>query len=544
MRRRDFLPLVAGSAALPACTRVGTGSGSGERHSWTIPHVLRYSDLQDPVGLNPVIAAHAITSWLAQLWAAWLFRYDENYNAIPELATVVPTQENGLVSKDGKRIVYKLREAVWSDGVPFTSKDVAFSVALIMDPRTNVTSRDGWDKIVRVETPDDRTAIFHMKEIYAGFLPSFFTTGGANPCILPEHIVRGQDPNRGAYNQKPVGIGPFVIDSWLRGQGVTFKANPRYWKGLPKLQRVEYKIIPNADTLITQLKSHELDLWVQMNPNYLPQVEGIPGTRIVRQRSVYWRHFDCNCSHPALAEIPVRQALNYAIDRETIIAKALHGVGAVNWSTFTSNSYAYDPLVKQYPFDLAKANALLDGAGWKLGSDGVRAKNGTRLHLDFALISGDPAWQQIVELTRSTWQQIGVTFDTKTYLSSLYFAQIQEGGIINSGKYDVCAFSWGNTPVPQDAINLYCSDEIPPKGQNSLRYVNPEVDAALHATSKTLDRAVQVPQFWKAQQIIADECPTFPIVQNVDLMPINVDLKNFRPSPVSGPFDFMMDTDI
>jgi ABC-type transport system substrate-binding protein len=74
--------------------------------------------------------------------------------------------------------------------------------------------------------------------------------------------------------------------------------------------------------------------------------------------------------------------------------------------------------------------------------------------------------------------------------------------------------------------------------------VNPEVDAALHATSKTLDRAVQVPQFWKAQQIIADECPTFPIVQNVDLMPINVDLKNFRPSPVSGPFDFMMDTDI
>jgi peptide/nickel transport system substrate-binding protein len=544
MRRRDFLPLVAGSAALPACTRVGSGSASGERHSWTVPHVLRYADLQDPVGLNPVIAAHASTSWLAQLWAAWLFRYDENYNAIPELATVVPTLENGLVSKDGKRIVYKLREAMWSDGVPFTSKDVAFSVALILDPRTNVTSRDGWDKIVHVETPDDRTAIFHMKEIYAGFLPSFFTTGGANPCLVPEHIVRGQDPNRGPYNQKPIGIGPFVVDSWLRGQGVTLTANPKYWKGLPKLNRVEYKAIPNADTLVTQLKSHELDLWVQMNPNYLAQVDGIEGTRIIRQRSVYWRHFDCNCSHPALAEIPVRQALNYAIDRQTIITKALHGVGAVNWSTFTPSSYAYDPHVKQYPFDLAKANALLDDAGWKLGSDGVRAKNGMRLHLEFALISGDPAWQQIIELTRSTWQQIGVTFDTKPYLSSLYFAQIQDGGIVNSGKYDVCAFSWGNTPVPQDAINLYCGDQIPPKGQNNLRYVNPEVDAALHATNTTLDRAEQIRLFWKAQQIIAEECPTFPLVQNVDLMPVNVDLKNFRPSPVSGPFDFMMETDI
>jgi len=167
-----------------------------------------------------------------------------------------------------------------------------------------------------------------------------------------------------------------------------------------------------------------------------------------------------------------------------------------------------------------------------------------RLHLEFALISGDPAWQQIIELTRSTWQQIGVTFDTKPYLSSLYFAQIQDGGIVNSGKYDVCAFSWGNTPVPQDAINLYCGDQIPPKGQNNLRYVNPEVDAALHATNTTLDRAEQIRLFWKAQQIIAEECPTFPLVQNVDLMPVNVDLKNFRPSPVSGPFDFMMETDI
>jgi peptide/nickel transport system substrate-binding protein len=544
MRRRDFLPLVAGSAALPACTRVGTGSTPGERHSWTVPHVLRYADLEDPVGLNPVVAVHASTSWVAQLWAAWLFRYDENYAPVPELATTVPTLENGLVSKDGKRIVFNLRAALWSDGVPFTSKDVAFTVAVILDPRTNVTSRDGWDQIERVETPDDRTAIFHMKQIYAAYLPTFFTTGGANPCILPEHVVRGQDPNHGPYNSKPIGTGPFVVDSWLRGQGVSLSANPRYWKGLPKLKRVEYKIIPNADTLVTQMKSHELDLWVLMNPNYLNQVDAIDGTRIVRQRSAFWRHFDCNCSHPALVEIPVRQALNYAIDRQTIIQKTLHGVGEVNWSVLSPNSYAYDPHVKQYPFDLAKANALLDGAGWKNGADGVRAKGGMRLHFDFALLSGDPAWQQILELTRSTWHSIGVTFDTKPYLSSLYFAQIQDGGIVNSGKYDVCAFQWGNTPSPQDAVTLYCSDQIPPQGQNSLRYVNAQVTEALHATTRTLDRAEQIRLFAIVQRIIAEECPTFPIVQNVDLFPVNVDLKNFRPTAASGPFDFMMETDI
>ncbi len=93
----------------------------------------------------------------------------------------MPTVQNGLLSPDGLRITFKLRKAVWSDGTPFTSKDVAFSVAMVLNPATNVTSREGWDKIARVETPDPHTVIFHMKELYSAFLPTFFTTGGANP---------------------------------------------------------------------------------------------------------------------------------------------------------------------------------------------------------------------------------------------------------------------------------------------------------------------------------------------------------------------------
>jgi peptide/nickel transport system substrate-binding protein len=545
MKRRRALELVAGAAVLPACTKVETGSlAQGGQHTGTIPHVLRYSDAQEPVGLNPVVSTHASTSWLAQLWAAWLFRYDEQYNPVPELCTTVPTVENGLLSRDGRRIVFKLRDAQWSDGTPFTSKDVAFSVALILNPATNITSRDGWDKIVRVETPDDRTAVFHMKELYSAFIPTFFTTGGANPCIVPEHIVKGQDPNKGPYNSHPIGIGPFVIDRWERAQRIVLLPNERYWKGKPKLERIEYKIIDDANTVITQLRAHELDLWVQMNPNYLGQVSGIPDTTIVRRRSAYWRHLDCNCSHPALSEIAVRQAMNYAIDRKTIIDKALHGVGEINWTVLSPDSYAVNAHVKQYPFDLRTANAILDRAGWRLGADGVRAKNGVRLHLNFALLSGDPAWAEIVELVRPTWRQIGVTFDSKTYISSLYFEQIQNGGIVNSGKFDVCAFSWGNTPSPTDMITLYAADQIPPRGQNDLRYVNAEVTRLLHAATQTLDRRTQAALLGRAQAILAEECPTFPLVQNVDLHPCSVDLKNFRPIPASGPFEFMMDVDI
>jgi peptide/nickel transport system substrate-binding protein len=545
MNRRHALQLVAGAAALPGCTKVATGpAGSESRHRGTIPHVLRYADAQDPVGINPVIATHASTSWLAQLWAAWLFRYDENYNPVPELCTTVPTVQNGLLSPDGKRIVFKLREALWSDGKPFTSRDVAFSVALVLNPATNVTSRDGWDKIVRVETPDDRTAIFHMRELYTGFIPTFFTTGGANPCIVPEHLVKGQDPNKGPYNSLPVGIGPFFIERWERSQRVVLLANDKYWKGKPKLERVEYRIIPDANTLITQLRARELDLWISMNPNYLSQVTHISDVTVVRRRSVYWRHFDCNCAHPALSEIAVRQAMNYAIDRQTILAKALHGVGDINWTVVSPDSFAFNPNVKRYPFDLRMAGAILERAGWRMGPDGVRAKNGQRLHFTFALLSGDPAWAEIVELVRPTWREIGVTFDSKTYLSSLYFDQYQTGGIVQTGKFDVCAFSWGNTPAPTDMVTLYAADQIPPLGQNDLHWVNAEATQAMHAAARTLDRGKQTALLGRAQAIIADECPTFPLVQNVDLHPASVDLKNFRPSPPSGPFEFMMDTDI
>jgi len=545
VKRRTALGMLAAAAVLPACTKVSTeGTEAGGRHPWTLPHVLRWADGEDPVGLNPVVTTHATTSWIAELWGAWLFRYDAHLNPVPELATVVPTVENGLVSPDGKRIVFKLQpDARWSDGHPFTSRDVAFSVGVIQNPDTNVTSRNGWDLIERVETPDDHTAIFHMKSLYAPYVPTFFTTGGANPCMLPEHICKGQNPNTGPYNQMPVGAGPFRIDEWSRGQHVTLSANPTYWRGVPKLKQVIYKIIPDANTMLTQMQSHELDLWVKPSSNYLDQIKGVRGVDVIRRRSQYWSHIDCNCSRPALKDVAVRQALDYAIDRQTILDKVLHGVGELNWTVVSPDSYAFNADVKKYLFDLAKANALLDQAGWAHGSEGIRAKNGVRLHLEFALGSGNPAGDQIVELIRSTWKEIGVSIEVKHYPTSLYFAQAQNGGIINSGKFDVCLFSWGNTPSPTDMYNLYASTQIPPNGQNDLRYVNPEVTRLLAQARETLDRAKQTALLKRAQMIVAEECPTFPLVQSEDLYALNSDLKGFDPNE-NAPFDFMMQVDI
>jgi peptide/nickel transport system substrate-binding protein len=544
MKRFDVLGLLAASALLPACTRVGgAGGDNGGRHPWTVAGELRYADGEDPVGLNPLSNTHAASSWLAELWGAWLFRTTAAFDPVPELCRELPTVENGLISRDGRRITLKLRDAVWSDGVPFTSHDVAFSVALIQDPNTIVTSREGWELIQRVETPDDRTAILHLRDTYSAWASTFFSTGGANPCLLPKHIVASQNVNTGAYNGKPIGIGPFVIDAWNRGQSVELSANPKYWRGLPKLKRVVYSIIPSDETMMTQLRAHDIDLWVQMNATKLDEALTVPDVTVIRKPSVYWWHLDCNCEQPALAEVAVRQALNYAIDRKTIIDKVLHGAGLLNWSVLSPLSFAYNPAVKQYPYDLARANALLDAAGWKRGAGGLRSKNGQSLHFTVAYGAGSATWAQMLELIRASWSRLGVTFDLKSYQTNIYFAPYQNGGIVQGGKFDICAFQWGNTASPTGIVNLYAGDRIPPQGQNDLRYRNAKVTDLLHRATQTLERAEQKTLLQQAQAQIAEDCPTFPIAQSVALYAASVDLKGFDPSSLS-PLDFMMNVEI
>ncbi len=542
MKRRSALHLIAAAATLPACSRVAS-TQSTNRNPGTQPHVLRYADGQDPVGLVTYQAAHASTTWLAGLWAAWLFRCNAKLEMTPDLCTEVPTIANGLITPDGKKITYKLRDATWSDGTPFTSADVAFSVALINDPKTIVESRDGWELIERVETPDPHTAIFHLKKTYSSWAATFFSTGGANPCIVPKHIVASQDINTGPYNSKPIGIGPFVIDEWNRGQGLTLSANTKYWRGRPKLDKIIYKIIPNDETIMTQLETHELDLYVQMNQNKLQEAQGLKGITVLRRPSVYWYHLDFNCSQPALSEVPVRQALSYAIDRETIIAKVFHGAGALKWSVIDPQSFAFNPDVMKYPFDIAKANALLDGAGWHRDAAGVRSKDGQSLHFSFVVGAGSATYTLMIELIRATWKQIGVSFDIKTFQTDLLFGPIQSGGIIQSGKFDIVAFQWGSTADPTGAVNLYSSKLIPPAGQNDLRYKNIDVTRLLEQASGSIDPAIQKRALGDAQAIIARESPTLPIAQAVALYAANTDLKGFDPNS-EDPFYDMMAVDM
>ena len=488
------------SVARPATVAAGEAPRA---NGYTRPHVLRFSNAEDISTLNPALANELTPQLLGQLAMAWLVRYDRSNRPKPELATVVPSLRNGGISRDGKTITYHIRKGVrWSDGRAFDADDVVFSFGVMNNPANNVVSRDGFNLITKIDEPDKFTVAVHLRRPYASFEPTFFGSGGGNPCLLPKHLLAGlANINQAPYNDLPVGIGPFRFKAWRRGDAVELEANPYYWRGRPKLQSVVFKIVPDRNTAMTQLQTGELDLWFPVPGAYYVRLTALPNVTVLRQPGFIINNMLFNTARPALRERAVRQALRLAIDRTTLRNKVAHGVGVLQ-EAYVPTSYPSAPHLPFIAFDIAKANALLDAAGWRRGSDGIRAKGGTRLSLDFASSAGSPDVDLQIEIIRSAWQQIGVEMNVRRYQASLMFATLADGGIMNGGKFD--ALLLGLTiGIPEDLFGSMSCEMIPPKGQNAGRYCNPALDRLLLAYQRTYDEHAQNDLLAKELRIVA-----------------------------------------
>ena len=525
-------------------TGIGPASSVEQRqNSFTKPHVLRYGDIGDVTSLNPMFAQQLILSRIASLTMPWLVKYDIHNQAVPELATVVPTLKNGGISPDGKTITFHLRkDAKWSDGVPFNADDVVFTTKVILDPKTLILSRDGWDRITKVEAPNKYTVVFHLSKPYSPFLPTFFGSAGANPAIVPKHILEGKDVNTDPYNSKPIGIGPFRIVEWRRADRVIMEANPYYFRGLPKLKRIEYRIVPNRDTLLTQLQTGDIDMWATAAAAYYQRLQGVKGFTVTKQTGYGFGHIDFNLDRPKLQDVRVRRALTLAIDRKALWEKVSHGIGILQDNVVSPASPFFDKTVGMSPFDMKKANELLDEAGWKRGADGIREKNGERLVIDFASNSGSPDTDTRIELIRAWWKEIGVELDRKNYDPALLFAPPEKGGIINAGRFDVVIFAWYLSPAG-DLSTIYGCGEFSPHGQNNMHWCNKKANNAMDALKLTYDQRAQIQYDGIVEHAIAAEVPTYVTSIVEDVYAYNSDLKNFHPNSVTA-FDDFMNVDI
>lgn len=522
-------------AAVLACVLTACSGGGGAHraagHPWTIPGTLRWADGEDIDNLNPLLSTETLVNDLSAFTMGYFFVFDDTGKPVPSLCLEVPTKANHLISADGKSITFKLRHGVvWHDGQPFTSADVAFTVQTILDPKTNVLTRDGWDLIDRVDTPDPYTAIFRLKQPYAAFINRYFTPVG-NPAILPRHILQRQDVNHAAYNSLPIGLGPFRYVRWTRANEVVMEAFPKWWGGRPKLQRVIFKIIPDANTMMTALQTHEIDAYVRVPTASYEQVEKIAATKTVAVDSTTYTHIDFNVTNPILADPKVRQALARAIDVKLLWAKVYHHSGYLACTPISHLNWAYDPHAQCYSFDPAAAARDLQADGWVMGSDGLRHKDGRTLHFAFAGNTGNPGLDTTVLLIQQWFKRIGAGVEYFRYPTDKLFASYAAGGIVATRHYDISSYAWSLPPDP-DLTNLIACSRISPKGQNYMGYCNPDVDTALSDALTNYDQGRRKLDYVIVQENLARDVPFIVLLQRTDHMTYNDDFRGLKPGPV------------
>ena len=539
-RLATFLTIVM----LVACTKTTQSGEGGRANSWTVPHVLRYANAEDVNTLNTMLGQQSTLGYMSSMTAAWLTKWDAHNLPYPELSTEVPTKTNGGVSQDGLTITFHLRKGLrWSDGAPLNADDVVWTYHAVMNPANNVTSRTGWDRIVKVDEPNKYTVIFHLSKPYSPFIVTFFSSEGGNPSILPKHLLaKYPNINNVPFNALPVGAGPFKYKEWIRTQKVVMVPNPYYFRGQPKLKEVDFEIIPNRDTVLTSLRSHAIDMWLQVPGSYYDQVANLDGFVFLRQPGYTFGHLDFNLSHPVVADPAVRYAIELATDRVTLNQKFQHGIQITQESQGSPVAPYRDPSIRFVPFDIAKANAVLDAAGWKRGPDGIRAKDGLKLNLLIVEQTGSPNVDHEIEFFRSTWKQIGVGIEVRQFPAPLLFAPYGDNGVIYNGKWDLVLFNWVNDPIG-DYSAIFGCDAIPPLGQNDVHWCNRKADAAMQALFTHYDQAQRNADDRIVQEELAKDRPEIVLWIVADTYLYNKDLKNFHPNAVT-PFDDMMNVDI
>jgi peptide/nickel transport system substrate-binding protein len=508
-----------------------SGDGGGGRHPWTKPHVLRIVNLSEPDSLNVEIGNQQIDVDLSMFWAGYLLNFDDRNRFVPELATEEPTLRNGGILSDGKTIVYHLRRGVrWQDGAPFTADDVIFSYRAVMNPRNNVNSRTGYDIIDRIEKKDDYTVVVHLKRPWAPFVSSFFTMSSTAYPILPAHILaKYPDINHVPFNEKPIGTGPFKVVQWQHGTLIRFVANPDYWRGPPKLKEIDYRPIPDANTVLTELRTHEEDLDFVASESQVAELRAIGGDRVQLVPFNAYSQYAFNLSNPILKDLNVRRALVAATDRKAIIDDVTHGVELLGEGDQPSYLPWFDPSIQTEPYDPALAKRLLDEDGWHPGRDGIRVKNGKRLVLTIAITTGSAAGASTAVLLQRWWHDVGVEVGVRTYVAPLMFGGYAAGGIVQTGKYDVAFYAWYSGVDPDDSTLFMC-DQFPPGGQNTYHFCDRRLDAAERTALNTYDPVARKRAYDTIQQILVSQRPflTLWFVRRVNVY--NSDLKNFKPA--------------
>lgn len=498
---------------------------------------------QEPDSLDPLFGQMSASSQVLGACFKDFVERDHTWRLYAKVAKEMPSFENGLwkLLPGGKmETTWHIKpEARWEDGKPVTAYDAIFAHQVIMDDRVPVVSRDVDRRIEKMTAPDSLTLVVTWKE--------HFAYADLGHTILPKHLlepVYKKDPAnyyQSFYNSDPMGNGPYNVGKWIPGSQIVTNENPFYSFEKPKLQKVIFKFIPDTNTLMANVISGSIDAVTPAPGLTFDQGRELAkGKRknieVIFTPGIVWEHIDFNLDDPWLKDKRVRQALLYAIDRDKLSEVLFEKIQPVADSWLPSRHYGYNPNVKKYPYDPAKAKQLFAEAGWKPGPDGIlRNAKGERMHLLLMSTAGDNTREQVEQILQSQWKNVGVEIEIKNEPGKVLF-----GNTIKYRKFPhMVMYAWTMSPIA-DGESLWTIDNIPSKnnnwqGQNNAGWRNEEANKIDHQVPTELDSKKRAELLRKEQEIWTEELPSIPLFFRSDVSVIKKGLREWLPTGTSTP---------
>jgi len=422
-------------------------------------------------------------------------------------------------------IRFTLRDGVrWHDGAPFTSADVAFTCKAILNEKVASPRRSDFDLVDAVETPDPQSVVVRYKK---PFSPALLSWMGA---ILPEHILGKLDPSKWpeVYNRKPVGTGPFKFGSWKTNEFIRLVKNPDYFLGSPWLDSVVFRVLPDPLTLQLAFQTKQVDFW-NVDPWAVKSFEKDPRFDLFSAPGQAYNYIGWNLRRPMFQDLRVRQALAQAVNVPQMIKYIIYGRGVQSTGIFTPQMWFFDPSVKPLPYDPEAARRLLDEAGWQVGPDGIRVKDGKRFSFTLLANNGNEVRRDIATLVQDDLKQVGIEVKVEIYEWAVLLKRF-----VSKGEFDAIVLGWG-LGYDFDQYGIWHSSQTHPEELNFIGYNNPEVDQLLTDLRQEYARPEIIRLAGKLQQAIyADQPYLFLFVPEGTSVMWKGSYRIRRPGPTPG----------
>jgi peptide/nickel transport system substrate-binding protein len=542
--------------SLAACTVVPATDAPAAQPAapGSAPETIIFGLYQEPEILNPYLRTQNAAGEVGSLIDEGLINVDQDGNYFPELATSVPSVENGLVSEDGLIVTYPLRDDVkWSDGEPFTCDDVLFTWEVLNSPDSGALATAGYDQVASVTCPDDYTAVVTYSNLYAPFLSHFY-------AILPRHASGAlADMVNWPTNWAPIGTGPYKLQEWIRGDRLVLVKNENFRGApdLPKTDQIVIRIIPSREVGKVLITTGEIDVLWDLTEADVPEfatnpdviVHNVPGPSAERlvlnlaDPTLDATPDPANHPHPILGDVRVRQAIQLGIDKQLLVDELLFGATTVSSAELATGWAACD--IPPSVYDPEQAAALLEETGWVDGDgDGIRecagcehAEAGTPLHLKLQSTTGNQLREETEQLIVEMMRAIGIDMAIENLPSPEFFGTWSSGAIRPHGHFDVLMYSTNDGVDPHSImVNYYGSEGIPTEandgaGRNFSRWIDTAADEALAAAGATTDLAARKAAYQIVCEQVAADVPQIYLYERAEIHLARANITGFVVNP-------------